>query len=615
MNQSLSVPALLIACATCTPLHAQGSVDALFTSSSSTQITIENTTFELTPRSVRAHDHLDVVSMRGSVGNAGTFVLARGPIGYEGSMWIEDRVYTLRGSIGGELNVTPYHHHDGACAGALVPAQGELNQQPADHQNVVGTSRGGDDPLNTRILFVYDQLAENDVGDFLAFAAALVESANTSYANSDIETMRLELAGIQKIENRPDGNSGVILRQLTNKYDVTFDSIHPVRDALDADIVAHITELSDACGRGWLSPGNADFAFSTTDVDCALGNLSFAHEVGHNQGCTHDPDNAGGAYVDYGYGHRWDANRYRSVMAYSPGSRLMYFSNPDVFHNGFPTGIANQRDNARVLELTRNMMANLRIGDGNGIDCDLNAIADEFEIALDPSLDLDRNGELDACQILANPSLDCDNDGTLDMFQTFPRVEHRLGIATEFGDGVSPMFVEDALLPDASGDVIVTVNAYGDLGSSSEYLTMNFNNGVFTRDVFTGSGSDCESTGLTTSFVMSAAEFNALNNAGISLVVVPTFDVNLGVCSYMHLDVSFDYRTPNTDLDADGDGVIDGCACSADLNGDGELNFFDVADFIAFYNTMNPVADFNNDGEFNFFDVTQFIVQFNNGCP
>ena len=618
MIQNATAPYALVAvCAFACSAHAQHTTELspLFETNAPTLVSIDGRMVEFSPLHTTTHEQVNAISVRGRVGDQGSFVLARGPVGVEGNAWINDRAYTIRGTHNGELRVTRFHHHDRACAGAMIPESGNASPHPQTQGSSFETARGSDDPLSTRILIVYDQLAENDVSDMLAFAAAIVETANTSYNNSDISTMGLELAGIHKIENRPDGNSGVILRQLTNQHDLTFDSIHRVRDALDADIVAHLTELNDACGRGWLSPNNGSFMFTTTDVDCALGNLSFAHEVGHNQGCTHDPDNAGGAYVEYGYGHRWDSNRYRSVMAYSPGSRLMYFSNPDVTHNGFPTGIANQRDNARVLELTQNTMANHRVGDGTGLDCDLNALPDEYEIALDPSLDLDRNGELDACQILANPSLDCDADGTLDAYQVLPRVEHTLGIATEFGGGIEPEFNADTLLPEAGGDVVVRINANGDLGTTSEYLALVFNNGAYIRDVFTGSGSDCETTGLTTSFVINAELFNSMNEEGISLRVVPTLDVDLGVCAYMHLDVSFEYHTLNIELDANGDGVIDSCACPGDLNSDGELNFFDVADYIAAYQSMNPVADFNGDGQFNFFDVTQFIVAFNAGCP
>lgn len=55
--------------------------------------------------------------------------------------------------------------------------------------------------------------------------------------------------------------------------------------------------------------------------------------------------------------------------------------------------------------------------------------------------------------------------------------------------------------------------------------------------------------------------------------------------------------------------------CTADLTGDGVLNFFDVSAFLAAYNAMDPSADFTGDGAFNFFDVSAFLNAFANGCP
>lgn len=50
-------------------------------------------------------------------------------------------------------------------------------------------------------------------------------------------------------------------------------------------------------------------------------------------------------------------------------------------------------------------------------------------------------------------------------------------------------------------------------------------------------------------------------------------------------------------------------SCEADLNGDGELNFFDISEF------LNSIPDFNSDGDFNFFDVSAFLSAFSAGCP
>lgn len=79
------------------------------------------------------------------------------------------------------------------------------------------------------------------------------------------------------------------------------------------------------------------------------------------------------------------------------------------------------------------------------------------------------------------------------------------------------------------------------------------------------------------------------------------------------------------DGDMNGDGIIDaadiaiitgGNDCLADFNNDGNVNFFDVSEFIAAFNAQDPAADvaapFN---VWNFFDVSAFIGAFNQGCP
>ncbi len=61
------------------------------------------------------------------------------------------------------------------------------------------------------------------------------------------------------------------------------------------------------------------------------------------------------------------------------------------------------------------------------------------------------------------------------------------------------------------------------------------------------------------------------------------------------------------------DGTESGCA--ADMNNDGELNFFDVSAFLASFAAMDPSADFTGEGELNFFDVSAFLAEFSSGCP
>jgi len=55
--------------------------------------------------------------------------------------------------------------------------------------------------------------------------------------------------------------------------------------------------------------------------------------------------------------------------------------------------------------------------------------------------------------------------------------------------------------------------------------------------------------------------------------------------------------------------------CTADLTGDGSLDFFDVSAFLQAFSAQSTSADFNNDGIYNFFDVSEFITAFTVGCP
>ena len=55
--------------------------------------------------------------------------------------------------------------------------------------------------------------------------------------------------------------------------------------------------------------------------------------------------------------------------------------------------------------------------------------------------------------------------------------------------------------------------------------------------------------------------------------------------------------------------------CPADINGDGGLNFFDVAGFLNLFNANDPVGDYNSDGILNFFDISAFLADYSAGCP
>jgi hypothetical protein len=102
------------------------------------------------------------------------------------------------------------------------------------------------------------------------------------------------------------------------------------------------------------SPGQgfAPSAYQVTARGCAVGNLTYAHEHGHNQGFEHDPANGAPPNVashPFAFGH-YVSGSYRTIMSYASECtggcvRVPHWSNPNVAHNGVPTGISGEREN------------------------------------------------------------------------------------------------------------------------------------------------------------------------------------------------------------------------------------------------------------------------------
>lgn len=55
--------------------------------------------------------------------------------------------------------------------------------------------------------------------------------------------------------------------------------------------------------------------------------------------------------------------------------------------------------------------------------------------------------------------------------------------------------------------------------------------------------------------------------------------------------------------------------CAVDLTGDGQIDFFDVQQFLNDFAAQTSGADWNDDGVLNFFDVQSFLGDFAAGCP
>ena len=224
------------------------------------------------------------------------------------------------------------------------------------------------DPVIMDVMVVYTpdaRIGAGGVSQIEATIQSAVDITNTAYINSQIDA-RINLVHVQEVAYSDSGNFSSDLTWLR-----TDTTVANLRDTYGADMVGMIVNGGNACGIGYVQrtvgASFAPFAFQVTARGCAVGNLSFAHEFGHNQGCEHDPANGpspSSASYPWSFGH-FHSGAYRTVMSYSNQcvggcSRAPYFSNPSVSNVGLPTGIANQRDNHRTINLTASVVADFR---------------------------------------------------------------------------------------------------------------------------------------------------------------------------------------------------------------------------------------------------------------
>ncbi len=201
-------------------------------------------------------------------------------------------------------------------------------------------------------------------GDMRALVDLAIAETNQGYVNSGVD-IKMELANYRTVDYNSVGFD-TDLKRFRNTNDGFFDDIHASRDTNGADVNMLVIDDGSFCGLASSIGSTASTAFAAVYWDCATGNYSFGHEVGHLQSARHDPanDSTNTPYA-YGHGYQNPAGKWRTIMAYNcPGGcpRLNYWSNPGVTYQGDPMGTVNRSDNHRVLENTKATVAAFRGG-------------------------------------------------------------------------------------------------------------------------------------------------------------------------------------------------------------------------------------------------------------
>ena len=246
----------------------------------------------------------------------------------------------------------------------------QLDLSPGVVADVASAPVAADSAAQIDVMVVWTPAAETAAGGLNAMRSLVdlsVANTNTAYANSGIST-RVRLVYKGQVAYTESTSISTDLSRLMSPSDTYIDSVHALRTQYGADIVSLLgttyISSSGACGIGYLmgyvSTGFSSSAFNVVDQACAAGNLSYAHEVGHNQGMHHDQANAGGAGAyAYSYGYIDPSCAFRTVMAYGGCTRVTQFSNPNASYGGRVTGTATA-NNALTLNNTAATIANFK---------------------------------------------------------------------------------------------------------------------------------------------------------------------------------------------------------------------------------------------------------------
>jgi hypothetical protein len=323
-------------------------------------------------------DGIQIVSgiVDGESHNMATLVNDNGQL--RGRIWKDGQLYRLEGDESGEYRLSEIN------IARLAEGEDMISPKSPDLKRASSKQRSAEKQTLPPRAEPIDVL-------LLITARAIVKMGGKKKTGSEMELLMAETNNVYRQSGITKGNMFRVVGWTSLPFEENGDlgkdlgawknnkSIISLRNKLGADLVAFITapEKPKYCGIAYLGPEESSqeifpqLGYSLSVLNCALTNLTFAHELGHNLGALHD------RYVVSTTGHNHGfvnvEKNWRTVMAYSSYCRekhnkacpkIPYFSNPRLKYKndivGAEKGRSDAADNADTLFRYKQIVASYR---------------------------------------------------------------------------------------------------------------------------------------------------------------------------------------------------------------------------------------------------------------
>jgi Metallo-peptidase family M12 len=166
-----------------------------------------------------------------------------------------------------------------------------------------------------------------------------VGESNKSFRLSNLGHIKLRLVYAYETDYVEEGAHFDHVWRFADKGDGYMEEIHGLRDKYRADVAILVVDDPNGCGLATRVRADAEEAFAVVHHACAAANYTFAHEIGHLIGASHE--------LSYVNGSKW-----RDIMGSKESCggcpRVPVWSSPTVLIKGEVAGTAIL-DNARVI--------------------------------------------------------------------------------------------------------------------------------------------------------------------------------------------------------------------------------------------------------------------------